>query len=177
MEKKFKVESFAWYGKQWSKTFYTFNEAKAYFRAKIAGPEMVPHIVDHIHEYAREHYPENTPAAFQQLADVITKFLTDPDYPQSPDDIVLEDFEDDNIEFYTDGCGNIFSYVNNDEYDGKFPLAEIKIVKMDDEEDEYFFYLTEKRDGMCWSQNVQLSPIGDENEDSDDFDDDFDDDI
>ena len=172
MEKKFKVESFAWYGCQWSKKFYTFEEAKIYMREKIVSPEMIPHIVEHIQEYAKEHYPENTPVAFQQFAAIITKFLTDPNYPKSLDDIVLEDFEDDNIEFYTDGCGGLFSYVNNDEYDGKFPLAEINIAYMNDEEGEYFFYLTEKRDGMCWSQNVQLSPIGDEDEDSDDFDDD-----
>ncbi len=177
MEKKFKVASYAWYGTQWTKTFYTFEEAKLYFREKMVSPEMVPHIVDHINEYAKEHYPENTPKAFSQLAEIITNILTDPNYPKSIDDIEIEHFFDDNIEFYGDGKGGIFCYVNNDEYDGKFPLAEINIFNMDDENAEYFFFLTEKRDGMCWSQNKELTPIGEDEaaDDEDGFDIDFDD--
>lgn len=121
--------------------------------------------------------PKNTPEAFQQLADIITKFLTDPSYPQKAEDIVLNDFRDDNIEFYMVGGGDnaIYCYVNNEEYDGKFPLAEIHAFQMDNEDEEYYFYLTEKKDGMCCSWNYSLSPISDDDEvDFDDFDD-FDD--
>ena len=48
-----------------------------------------------------------------------------------------EEFEDDNIEFYMVGAGDVYCYVNNEEYDGKFPLAEIHAIQMDDEEEEY----------------------------------------
>ena len=172
MEKKFKVESYAWYGKNKTDTYYTFEEAKIGFRNRIISPEGVPHIVDHIKEYAKEHYPENTPVSFQQLADIITNLLTDPSYPKSVDDLVLEEFEDDNIEFHLawDGCGKIFCYVNNEEYDGKFPIAEIHVAQMDNEEEEYYFYLTEKKDGHGWSWNYSLSPISDD-EDIDDSED------
>lgn len=61
MEKNFKVESYAWYGKNKTDTYYTFEEAKIGFRKRILSPEGVPHIVDHIHEYAKEHYPQKHP--------------------------------------------------------------------------------------------------------------------
>lgn len=64
----------------------------------------------------------------------------------------------------------MYCYTTED-YDGKFPLAEINVFRMDDEEREYFFYLSERRDGRCWSWNYQLSPIGEgEVIDEDDFD-------
>lgn len=173
MEKKFKVESFAWYGKNKTDTYYTFEEAKIGFRNRIASPNGVPHIIGHIEEYMAEHYPENPPAAFGQLIGILTSLLTDPSYPQGPEDVVLDYFEDEHVEFYLvsdDESVSLYCYTTED-YDGKFPLAEINVFKMDDEEREYFFYLTERRDGMCWSWNYQLSPIGEgEVIDEDDFD-------
>ena len=163
MEKKFKVERRAWYGVQGAKTFYTFDEAKAELRNRIVCPDGVPHIVGLIESYAQEHYPENTPAAFGQLADIITKLLTDPNYPANPDDVELEGFRDDNIEFYIiDNTKEIYCYVDNNEYDGKFPCAEINMLQMEDEKAEYYFYLTQKADGMCWCWNMSLAPLGEE---------------
>ncbi len=176
MDKKFKVESMN-LGSNGANTYYTFDEAKIAFRKRFTStPEEIAHITDHIKEYAREHYPQNTPKAFEQLIDVLTKLATDPNYPENIDDVVLEDFKDDNIEFYMDFYSkSIYSYVNNDDYDGKFPLAEINVIKMDDPDEEYFFFLTEKRDCLCWSWNYSLSPISDDDEedfnDFDDFDD------
>ena len=164
MEKKFKVESRAWYGLKWRKDFYTFEEAKSHFREKIVCEEGVSRITDHIDDYVREHYPENTPAAFAQLKEFLTKMLTDPDYSLKPEEVITEDFEDDNIEFYTNGWGGLNCYVNNEDYDGKFPIAGLDAVNFDDEEREYYFYLTEKKDGMCWSWNLSLSPIGEDDE-------------
>ena len=164
MEKKFKVESHAWYGLQWRKDFFTFEEAKAHFREKIVCVDGISHITDHIDEYVKEHYPENTPAAFGQLKEFLTKILTDADYSTKPEDVITENFEDDNIEFCTTGWGGLNCYVKNDDYDGKFPIAEIDAINFDNEENEYYFYLTEKRDGMCWSWNISLSPIGEDDE-------------
>ncbi|MBE6807342.1 MAG: hypothetical protein E7527_04960 [Ruminococcaceae bacterium] len=174
MDKKFKVESYAWYGKNKTDTYYTFDEAMAGFRQRILSPEGVPHIVDMIHAYAAEHYPENTPVAFGQLAELLQKLLTDPTYPASQEDLVLEDFEDENVRFYLDPWGGIFSYVDNEDYDGKFPLAEINVIPAGEEE-EYFFYLTQEKSGACWSWNYVLSPIGeeDENDEDEDEEDDF----
>lgn len=180
MEKKFKVDSMNPFGSNGAKTYFTFEEAKIAFRKRFESkPEEIAHITDHIKEYANEHYAQNTPKAFEQLIEIITKLATDPTYPQNIDDVVLDDFEDDNIEFYMDSYTKaIYCYVNNDEYDGKFPLAEINVINMDDPDEEYFFFLTEKRDCMCWSWNYSLSPISDDDDDQDDFDfldDDFDD--
>lgn len=164
MEKKFKVESYAWYGLQWRKDFYTFEEAKLHFRKKIVNEEGVLHITDHIDEYVQEHYPENTPAAFGQFKEFLTNMLTDPDYSMKPEDVITDSFEDNNIEIYTNGLGAINCYVYNNDCDGKFPIAEIDAVNFDDEDKEYYFYLTEKKDGMCWSWNLSLSPIGEDDE-------------
>lgn len=180
MDKQFKVESFAWYGKNKTDTYYTFDEAMAGFRQRILSPEGLPHIVDMIRDYAAEHYPENIPAAFTQLAEVLTKLLTDPDYPASREDIELEEFEDENIQIVPTPSGDIFCYVDNDDYDGKFPLAEIRVIP-NGEEAEYFFYLSQQKDGACWCWDYVLSPITEEDEvdqagfdvfgDFDDFDD------
>ena len=171
MEKKFKVARRAWYGLQGAKTFYTFEEAKAELRQRIVCPEGVPHIIGMIENYAKEHYPVDTPAAFDQLIDIITKLLTDPSYPENPDSVELEGFRDDNIEFYIiDNTKEIFCYVNNDEYDGVFPCAEINMLNMEDEDEEYFFYLTQKADGMCWCWNLSLASLG-EDDDIEDYED------
>lgn len=164
MQKKFKVESNGWYGLKWRKNFYTFEEAKCYFRKKIVSANGVSHITNHIDKYVQEHYPENTPAAFVQLKEFLTKMLTDADYSIHPEDVITSDFTDENIDFYTSGWGALYCYVNNDDYDGKFPIAEIDAVNFDDENREYFFFLTEKKDGHCWCWNLCLSRIDEDDE-------------
>ncbi len=160
MKKKFKVVNDSPFGVSYSKGFYTFEEAKAKLRKRIVCPEAVGKITDHIYKYAKEHYPKDTPIAFKQLADIFTNLATDPEFPKSIEDVVLEDFEDENIEFYMDDyTKSICSYVNNDEYDGKFPIFEINVIKMDDPTQEYYFFFTEKKDCLCYSLNYSLSPI------------------
>ena len=146
---------------QHKKEYFTFGGAKEGFRTHIlAHEETIKEITDMINNYAVEHYPVDTPRAFKLFADLLYKLFTDPTYPQNPDDIEFEDFEDDLIKFYMDNQSKtINSDVFEEENDGIFPLAEIDIIKMDDETKEYCCFLTQQMDCFCISWNSYLTPI------------------
>ena len=157
MKKMFKLKSIGTVGFDGVMYFDTFEEAKTALRQTILSPEGITHITDKVMAYAREQYPDNTPVAFEQLVSILKKLVTDPDYPQLPSDVVLEEFADDNIEFYLDAHSRIFIYVFNDDFDQKFPTAEIVVIKMYDPEKVYYFYLKDKMWDPEWCWNVKIN--------------------
>ena len=144
------------------KEHYCFGAAIEDFRTRILAQNesTIKEITDMIENYAVEHYPVDTPRAFKLLADIIFNLLTDPTYPQNPDDIEFENFEDDTIKFYMDAQRKtIYCDVFKEEDDGIFPLAEINVIKMDDENKEYCFFLTHQMDCLCISWHSYLTPV------------------
>lgn len=144
--------------------FRSWEGAKEEFRYIInekLGAQGIAKFTEQIDDYCKEFYPDGAPANFEQLKTILTKLVTDPEYPQNPDELELEDFEDDNIEFYMSDSKKIFIYVNNEEIKEKFPSAEINVVTIDDPEDEYYFFITDNRNifnGPHYSTNITLGP-------------------
>ena len=159
MKKQFKLETVKFEGKK-IETFYTFEEAKQAFREKIISPEGIEYIINLIDDYIEELYPEETPEAFVQLKNILYGFTTDSAYPENVNDVALNYFEDENVEFYMES-NKVFCYLNNSEYGGRFPDAEINALIMDDEDDEYFFYLAENNAVFGYIWNITLSRIKD----------------
>ena len=123
--------------------------AKEEFRYTIKeklGAKGIAKFTKQIDKYCKEFYPDGAPENFEQLKTILTKLVTNPEYPENPDELVLDDFEDDNIEFYMDSVSHrFFVYVNNEDVKEKFPSAEINIVSMDDPDEEYYFFITDNR--------------------------------
>ena len=159
MKKKFMVVSVSSSGVKKAKCYETFDEARTALRKQILCPEGIVHVAEQIKAYAQEIYPENTPVAFSQLANILTKLATDPDYPQFPADMVLEEFDDGNVEFYLDEYARIVINVFNDIYDQKFPSARIDVVKIYDPEQEYYFFLKDKMWTPDWYWDVSMKPV------------------
>lgn len=163
--------------------FYTFEEAKMQFRYIIKNKlgDGIFKFTEQIDAYCKEFYPDGAPEAFDNLKEVLIKLATDPNYPENPESFEMEEFSDDNIEFYYNPrCKDIFIYVNNDEVKEKFPQAEINVILMEEPDDEYFFFITDNRngfDGEHYYTNITLKNADsvDDEEDVFDFDDDLDD--
>lgn len=151
--------------------FFTFEEAKIQFRNIIKEKlgDGIEDFTAQIDLYCSEFYPDGAPEEFAQLKELLTKLATDPKFPEKSEDLKLDDFEDDNVEFYIGPYSNICVYVNNDEVKEKFLTAEINVVEMDDPDEEYYFFITDNRSVLGdkhFLTNITL-------ETADEFDDDF----
>ena len=123
--------------------FHSFDSAKIEFRHIIAEKlgAGIEKFTKQIDSYCEEFYPEETPSEMITLKEILTRLATDPDYPADPDEIALDDFEDDRIEFFADTFSKqLFIYVNDESVKTKFPQAEINVVCMDDPDGEYYFF-------------------------------------
>ena len=131
--------------------FQNEQAAKSGFRKIIAHKlgEGISSFTDRIDGYCKEFYPEGAPEEFGQLKDLLTKLATDPAFPRDLQEVELEDFEDDNVEFYLAPGYRLFCYVNNPAVEGKFISAEINAIQFfeDNWEDDNFFFITDNRDG------------------------------
>ena len=139
--------------------FHSWPGARQEFRYIInekLGAKGIENFTKQIDDYCKEYYPEGAPENFEQLKTVLRLLMVDPEYPQNPDDLQLDDFDDDNIEFFISDSKKIFIYVNNDDAMGKFPTAEINVVVIDDPTDEYYFFITDNRGR--YSINITLAP-------------------
>lgn len=139
--------------------FYTFEEAKIQFRNTIKEKlgDGIAEFTNQIDEYCEKYYPDGAPNNFEELKNTLIQLVTNPDYPENPDEFEFEDFEDDNIEFYIDSFSKtLFIYINNDDITEEFPQAEINIIKMNEPDDEYYFYITDNRNQ--YSTDITLKP-------------------
>ena len=148
--------------------FRSWEGAKEEFRYIInekLGADGIAKFTEQIDEYCKEFYPEGAHNNFEQLKTVLTKLVTDPEYPRNPDELELEDFEDDNIEFYMSDTKKVFIYNNNEDVKDKFPSAEINVAVIEDPEDEYYFFITDNRSPMGekhYSTDITLMPADEE---------------
>ncbi len=153
-----KVERNCPYGLIGEDTFTTFEKATRGFRKilQIKLGEQISHYTDQIDGYCEKFYPDGAPAAFQALKDLLTKLATDPTYPENPDALAFDDFEDERVEFYMDSYSkSLRVYVDDESVKPFFPQAVIDIIKMDDPENEYRFFIT---DNDCHMMNLELAP-------------------
>ena len=142
-------------------TYSDFESAKMGFRNAIKQNvgSGITDFTDMINHYSKEYYSDNIPKEFKLLTEFLKRVATDPTFPKNENDIVFEDFEDDNIEFYSPFPSQVYIYVNNPELGVKFPQAEINLpIGEADPNEEYYWYLS---DNDCFISDVSLALVED----------------
>ena len=108
--------------------FSTVGGANKKMRSLVAtefGAEGVTKLTQLIDAYCKEEYPYGAPDKFEELKAILTKLVTDPEYPSTPEEMDLI-LVDDNLEIYTipyDGTLRID--ITNEAIKTKFPEANI----------------------------------------------------
>ena len=131
--------------------FNSFDSAKIEFRHIIKNKhkDSIKHFTDIIDKYCEEFYPNGAPKEILWAKDVIGKIVTEPDFvcgaPELSEDVY---FEDDNIQIEYDGVRLIIYPIDIDDIpdDFKFVVAEINATNFYDENLEYYFYISDRKD-------------------------------
>ena len=137
--------------------FNSFDSAKIEFRHIIKNKhkDSIKHFIDVIDKYCQEFYPNGTPEQILKAKDIIYKIVTNPEFLIGASE--LEDqfiFHDKNIEITF--LGNVLNIHPAGTFDEeleecweenfKFVVAEINATNFDDENDEYYFYIDDRKD-------------------------------
>lgn len=124
--------------------FKTFDAAKAKIHDLLVGSYHLQQFIDEqvvpqFNQYCMENYPDgDEPDSFSGIVFMLRRFVEAPEYAAtiSP----FEDFQNDDFDFYTECDGEKMSAFFYSELEG-FPQGEINMLRMDDEEADYFFFV------------------------------------
>ncbi len=124
--------------------FSTFDAAKAKIHDMLAGAYHLQQFIDEqvvpqFNQYCAENYPNgDVPDSFNGIISMLRRFVDAPEYAAtiSP----FEDFQNDDFDFYTECDGEKISAFFYSELEG-FPQGEINMLRMDDEDADYFFFV------------------------------------
>lgn len=122
----------------------TFDAAKAKIHDLLAGPYHLQQFIDEqvvpqFNKYCVENYPDgDAPDAFSGIICMLRRFVEAPEYAATVSP--FEDFQNDDFEFYTVCDAEKMSAFFYSELED-FPQGEINMLRMDDEEADYFFFV------------------------------------
>ena len=172
-----KVERTCSFGFIGEDEFNSFDSAKIEFRHIIKNKhkDTIQDFTKLIDEYCDRYYKNNVPKEIITLKEMISNLVLDPNFPQNQEkELESFSFSDDNITIHF-MFNELTFYVDNEEELTKFPQGEIKVIDISDEDEEYYFFITNNKDREI---NITLKNIDNLESDDDELDfidDDFED--
>ncbi len=124
--------------------FKTFSAAKAKIHDLLADPYHLQQFIDEqvvpqFNQYCTENFPDgDSPEAFSGIIFMLRRFAEAPEYAATV--APFEDFQNEDFDFYTECDGEKMSAFFYSELEG-FPQGEINMLRMDDEDADYFFFV------------------------------------
>lgn len=132
---------------EWGSFCHSLTEAKIKFREELSEElkTKISYYTEIIREYGERYYPDGIPEELNKLIKFLKKFVTDATFPESEEQIDLNDFEDERIDIiFKSPFREEELWVNaSEDFVDEFPHIEMKCLDMSDPDEEYFFYISD----------------------------------